>query len=104
VDTKLIRSDPNAMMEKPVIAGTRITVESILERLAAGEFKEQILAAHPRLTPEGIQAALAFAAAVLHADAVYPTPDSAAQAKSGSSHRFPLSQIIPLSLPVVSRS
>ena len=78
VDTKLIRSDPNVMMGKPVIAGTRITVESILERLAAGESKEQILAAYPRLTPEGIQTARAFAAAVLHADVVYPTPDSAA--------------------------
>ena len=78
VDTKLIQSDPKVMMGKPVVAGTRITVESILERLAAGETKEQILAAHPHLTPEGIQGALAFAAAVLHADVVYPTSDSAA--------------------------
>ena len=66
------------MMGKPVIAGTRITVESILERLAAGETKERILVAYPRLTPEGTQATLAFAAAVLHAHVVYPTPDSAA--------------------------
>ena len=65
------------MMGKPVITGTRITVESILEKLAAGETKEQIIAAHPRLTPEAIQAALAFAAEVLHADVVYPTSDSA---------------------------
>lgn len=65
-------------MGKPVIAGTRITVESILEKLASGESAEQILSAHPRLKPEAIQAALAFAAKVLHADVVYPGADSAA--------------------------
>ena len=49
-------------MGKPVISGTRITVELILEKLAAGETIEQILEAHPRLTQKAIQAALAFAA------------------------------------------
>ncbi len=58
---KLIVSDPKVMMGKPVIAGTRITVEIILEKLSAGETMEQILEAHPRLTREGIRAALAFA-------------------------------------------
>ena len=67
-----IISDPKVMMGKPVIAGTRITVELILEKLAAGETVEQILAAHPRLTPEGVSAALAFAAEALKADVVYP--------------------------------
>ena len=38
-----IESDPNVMMGKPVIAGTRITVELVLEKLAAGETVEQIL-------------------------------------------------------------
>jgi uncharacterized protein (DUF433 family) len=56
-----IISDPKIMMGKPVIAGTRITVELILEKLAAGESVEQILDAHPRLTREAIQAALGFA-------------------------------------------
>ena len=60
------------MMGKPVIAGTRITVEAILEELAAGETFEEILAAHPRLTREAIRAALAFAADALKADVVYP--------------------------------
>lgn len=60
MDTKLIQSDPSIMMGKPVIAGTRITVELILEKLAAGETVEQLLEAHPRLTKEGIQAALRF--------------------------------------------
>jgi uncharacterized protein (DUF433 family) len=60
------------MMGKPVVAGTRITVESILEKLAAGESIEQILDAHGRLTEESIRAALAFAADVLRTDVVYP--------------------------------
>ena len=60
------------MMGKPVIAGTRITVELILEKLAAGESFEQLLEAHPRLTREGVQAALAFGARALRADVVYP--------------------------------
>ncbi len=60
------------------IAGTRITVELILEKLAAGETIEQILEAHPRLTREAIQAALAFAASALHADIVYPVRQTGA--------------------------
>jgi uncharacterized protein (DUF433 family) len=75
---KLIVSDPRVMMGKPVIAGTRITVELILEKLAAGETTEQILDAHPRLTREAIQAALAFAAEALRADVVYPIVEPAA--------------------------
>ena len=58
----LIHSDPAVMMGKPVIAGTRITVELILEKLAAGETIEQILESYPRLTRESILAALAYAA------------------------------------------
>jgi uncharacterized protein (DUF433 family) len=69
---ELIHADPSIMMGKPVVAGTRITVELILDKLAAGETTEQILAAHPRLTREAIQAALAFAARALRADIVYP--------------------------------
>lgn len=67
-----IISNPQIMKGKPVIAGTRITVESILERLSAGESKEQILASHPHLTDEAIAAALAFAASALKADIIYP--------------------------------
>ncbi|MCC5620509.1 DUF433 domain-containing protein [Nostoc sp. CHAB 5715] len=72
-----IVSDPKIMMGKPVISGTRITVELILEKLAAGETSEQILEAHPRLTDEGIKAALAFAAEALRYDVVYPTVEKA---------------------------
>jgi uncharacterized protein (DUF433 family) len=68
----LITSDPTVMMGKPVVAGTRITVELILEKLASGESVEQIISAHPRLTPETVRAALAFAASALKSDVVYP--------------------------------
>jgi uncharacterized protein (DUF433 family) len=74
---KLIISNPKIMMGKPVIAGTRVTVELILEKLAAGETYEEILEAHPRLTREAIQAALAFAAQVLRADVIYPVEATA---------------------------
>ena len=72
---ELIISDPKIMMGKPVIAGTRITVELVLEKLAAGETPEQIIKAHPRLTHEAINAALAFAVEVLRADVVYPVAE-----------------------------
>jgi uncharacterized protein (DUF433 family) len=78
MNQSMIQSDPAIMMGKPIVAGTRITVELILEKLAAGESVDQILAAHPRLTKEGIQAALSFAAQALKADVVYPLPEKAA--------------------------
>jgi uncharacterized protein (DUF433 family) len=68
----MIVSNPGVMMGKPVIAGTRITVELILEKLAAGETVEQVLAAHPRLSEDAVRAALSFAAGALRADVVYP--------------------------------
>lgn len=71
--SQLIISDPNVLMGKPVVAGTRISVELILEKLAEGETIEQILSAHPRLSREAVFAALKFAAQSLHADVVYPT-------------------------------
>ncbi len=64
-------------MGKPIIVGTRITVELILEKIAAGETFEQILEAHPRLTAEAIRAAIAFAAEALRADVIYPMPEPA---------------------------
>ena len=74
---QIIVSDPKVMMGQPVIMGTRITVDLILEKLSAGESFEQLLNAHPRLTREGIQAALNFAREALRADVVYPIAESA---------------------------
>jgi len=72
----IITSDPRIMMGKPVVAGTRISVELLLEKLAAGESVAQILEAHPQLTEASIRAALAFAARALRADVVYPLEPS----------------------------
>lgn len=72
MEKNLIISDPAIMMGKPVVAGTRITVELILEKLAAGETIEQLLQAYPRPTERGIRAALDFASKALKADVVYP--------------------------------
>ncbi len=68
----MIISDPEVMMGKPVVAGTRITVDLILEKLGSGESIEAILESHPRLTREGVLAALRFAAEAVRAEAVYP--------------------------------
>ncbi len=78
VNMPLISINPNIMMGKPVVVGTRITVELILEKLSAGETFEQLLEAHPRLSKEAIYNALAFAAQTLRADVVYPVSEKAA--------------------------
>lgn len=57
-----IESRPDVMVGKPVIRGTRITVEQILRKLGAGMTPEQIMSDHPRITLEDIRAAEAFAA------------------------------------------
>ncbi len=54
-----ISIDPEIMTGKPCIKGTRLTVELILQKLAAGLSYEDILADHPRLTREDILAAIA---------------------------------------------
>jgi uncharacterized protein (DUF433 family) len=68
----LIISDPKVMMGKPIVSGTRITVDLILEKLGSGESIEAVLESHPRLTRDGVLAALRFAAQALRADVVYP--------------------------------
>ncbi len=72
MNTKFIECHPSIMMGKPVIAGTRIPIELILEKFAAGETIEQLLEEYPRLTREGVHAAFYFAAQALRADVVYP--------------------------------
>jgi uncharacterized protein (DUF433 family) len=68
----LITSDPRIMLGKPVVAGTRITVEHILDELGGGRSFDELLEAHPRLTRDGILAALAYAADALRLEVVYP--------------------------------
>lgn len=56
-----ITIDPEVMVGKPCIKGTRVTVELVLEKLAASMTYEEILEDHPRLVREDILAAIAFA-------------------------------------------
>jgi len=65
ISAERIESRSDVMMGKPVVKGTRVTVELLLDKLAEGETEAQILAAHPRLIAEDIHAALAFAASTL---------------------------------------
>jgi len=64
--------DPEIMMGKPVIKGTRITVEIILESLSTGETIENLLSSYPRLTREAVLAAFSFAADALKGENIYP--------------------------------
>ena len=57
-----IRRDPNVMMGKPCIAGTRITVEAILEDMADGMSVQQVLEAYEDLVEADVRAALEYAA------------------------------------------
>ena len=57
-----IEINPEIMFGKPVIKGTRITVEHILRKLAGGMTAAEIVVDHPHLTPDDIYAAAAFAA------------------------------------------
>jgi uncharacterized protein (DUF433 family) len=57
-----ITSDPEIMLGKPIIKGTRITVELILKRLSEGAQKEQLLEDYPHLEESDILAALAYSA------------------------------------------
>jgi uncharacterized protein (DUF433 family) len=57
-----IERDPSVLAGKPVIRGTRISVDLILREVAAGLSFADIVEAYPRVTQEDLQAALAFAA------------------------------------------
>jgi uncharacterized protein (DUF433 family) len=63
--TNYIESRPDIMLGKPVIKGTRITVELIIQKLSEGSTHEQLIDAYPSLTPENILAALAYASEVI---------------------------------------
>ena len=60
-----ITSNPEILGGKPVIRGTRISVELVLEWMASGATREDILRQHPHLTAEDIEQALAYAAATV---------------------------------------
>jgi uncharacterized protein (DUF433 family) len=67
-----IVSDPKILFGKPVIAGTRISVELILEGLGSGMTVDDLLQDYPHLTKDQILAAIRFAAQALRCDVIYP--------------------------------
>jgi uncharacterized protein (DUF433 family) len=69
-----ITLDPNILVGKPVIKGTRLAVEFIIDLLAQGWSEAEILRNYPGITREQIQACLAYASALLQAERVYPMP------------------------------
>ena len=69
-----IHADPKILAGKPVIKGTRLSVDFVLRLLASGWTSEQILANYPRLTPETLQACFSFAVECLEAESFYATP------------------------------
>jgi len=58
---QIIIVDPEICNGRPVVAGTRITVETVLSYLSAGDTVDEVLDAHPNLTREGVLACLAYA-------------------------------------------
>jgi uncharacterized protein (DUF433 family) len=69
-----ITVDPKVLVGKPVIKGTRIAVEFVMELLGRGWTREQILLEYDHLTPDDIQACLAYASEVLKSERVYLLP------------------------------
>jgi uncharacterized protein (DUF433 family) len=66
--------DPKVLVGKPVIRGTRIAVEFVVDLLGRGWTTEEILREYDHLTPEDIQACLAYAGDVLRSERVYLLP------------------------------
>jgi uncharacterized protein (DUF433 family) len=65
--------DPKILVGKPVVRGTRISVEHVVDLLAQGWTEDQVLEEHDQLTRADIRACLAYAGAVLRSEMVYPT-------------------------------
>jgi len=72
-----IHSDPEILLGKPVVKGTRLAVDFILGLFAAGWTEEQVLENYPTLTPEALQAVFAFAAECMREEALYAVPAGA---------------------------
>lgn len=64
--------DPNVLCGKPIIKGTRLAVEFIVDLLAQGWIEADILKNYPGIAREDILACLAYASEILHAERVYP--------------------------------
>jgi len=80
--TDRIEINPAIMMGKPVIRGTRITVELILRKLAEGASESELVEDYPHLTTEAIRAAVAYGAASVAHEEVVLLPDAPIPGKS----------------------
>jgi uncharacterized protein (DUF433 family) len=69
-----IQIDPDVLAGKPVVRGTRLAVEFVIDLLAEGWSEAEILRNYPGLTREDIRACLAYARDVLQSEQVYPLP------------------------------
>ncbi len=69
-----IHTDSKILAGKPVIKGTRLSVDFVLRLLATGWTAEQILSNYPRLKPETLQACFAFAAECLAEESFFAAP------------------------------
>lgn len=69
-----IHSDPAVLTGKPVVRGTRLAVNFLLELLASGWSPAQVLESYPQLTPEALRAVFAFAAEAMHDESFYALP------------------------------
>lgn len=69
-----ITVDPKVLVGKPVVKGTRISVELVIDLMARGYTSQQILEQYDHLKPEDIQACLAYASEVLRSERVYGLP------------------------------
>ncbi|MEW6744271.1 MAG: DUF433 domain-containing protein [Planctomycetota bacterium] len=67
--------DPQILTGKPVIRGTRISVDFVIGLLGRGWTVEQVLKEYDHLTPADVQACLAYASEVLQSERVYPLPN-----------------------------
>jgi uncharacterized protein (DUF433 family) len=73
-DDARIVIDPKILVGKPVIRGTRIAVEFIIDLLAEGWSNQQILANYPHLTEPDIAACLRYAGSMMKQERIYPIP------------------------------
>ena len=71
-----ITVDPNVLVGKPIVKGTRISVEFVIDLLARGWTTAQVLNEYDHLKPEDVQACLAYASDVLKSEKVYLLPTS----------------------------
>lgn len=65
-------ADPAVLAGKPVVVGTRLSVDFLLNLLGEGWTEQQILDNYPNLSPDGLRAVFAFAAECMREEALYP--------------------------------